>query len=275
MNVPFICLSATIVCALPAAAQETRRSSPQEDVALVSLRSLAEATVFQRQPAGDSGTAAFVPFASIRDVTFAPDGRMLALVLEAPEKANKTPERRDLPAASLVWDAPTKRWCTDDPNLSFEALAPTIDAAPLAESTARTTERTLRASALIDAAYRSRAEDSPVPASAGTPKAPAATLWLAPSQRSLVFVTLEHDGKHVPVPWAALELGDARDKVVFRLDSIAPRLADAPACDRPGEPPTAELRRRAYDHFRIPTPKWEASTEPGATGKDRGGKPER
>lgn len=262
---------------------DTRGQEPQPqppvaraEPTLVPLATLANAIVHQAQAtAGENGSRACTPFAIVRDATFTPDGRLIALLVEQAGAGGKPAVRRELPAKALLWDASAKRWCTDDPNLAFASLTAAADPAPMAEGAAKSADRALLASWLADARCATKpakgGEDGPVAATADRAREPVPTLWLAPAQNAIVCATIEHAGKRVVLPWAAVKVGDAKDACELRLDAVATRLVDAPACAKADEPPNAALRRRAYEHFGVPIPKWEPADEHTASPGKRGG----
>ncbi len=273
---------AAALLALPTArAQESQEpQKPQQpamraEPTLVPLASLAGAVVHHAQAtAGEGGTRAFTPFAVVRDATFAPDGRLVALLVESADTNDKQGERRELPAKALLWDATTQRWCTDDPNLTFASLTAPANPAPIAEAAAKPAVRTILASDLAHATCKTAAKGA-APATGDAPATNAAkaapVLWFAPAQRTLVFAAIENDGKRVLLPWAALKVGDGKDGCELQIDAVAARLADAPVCTKPDEPPPAALRRRSYEHFGVPIPKWETPTERAGTAGEHGG----
>ncbi len=262
---------AAALLALPTArAQEPHEPpKPQQpatrpEVTLVPLATLAGAVVHHAEAtAGEGGTRAFTPFAVVRDATFAPDGRLLALLVESADTQDKQGERRELPAKALLWDATAQRWCTDDPNLRFASLTAPADPAPIAEGAAKPAARAILASDLARATCKpARGPAATASDATATNVAKAApVLWFAPAQRALVFAAIENDGKRVLLPWGALKVGEGKEGCELSLDAAAARLADAPVCTKPDEPPPAALRRRSYEHFAVPIPKWETPNE--------------
>lgn len=274
---------ATALLALPTARaqepqgpQKPQHPAVRPEPTLVPLATLAGAVVHHAQAtAGEGGTRAFTPFAVVRDATFASDGRLLALLVESADTNDKQGERRELPAKALLWDATTQRWCTDDPNLAFAALTAPADPAPIAEGAAKPGARAILASDLARATCKTAAKGAvgaTSDATATNSAKAAPVLWFAPAQRTLVFAAIENDGKRVLLPWAALRVGDGKEGCELQLDAVAARLADAPVCNKPDEPPPAALRRRSYEHFGVPIPKWETPNErAGAAGEQGGG----
>lgn len=260
-------------------AQEPQHPQPpiaRTEPTLVPLATLANAVVHQAQAtAGDGGSRAFTPFAIVRDATFTPDGRLIALLVEQAAASGKPAVRRELPAKALLWDASAKRWCTDDPNLTFASLTAVADPAPMVEGAAKGADRPLLASWLADARCATKpakaGDDGPATATAERAREAMAMLWLAPAQNVIACATIEHAGKRVVLPWAAVKVGDTKDACELHLDAVAARLADAPVCTKADEPPNAALRRRAYEHFGVPIPKWEPAEEHAESPGKRGG----
>src|SRR6185503_4450626 len=125
---PMALVLASVAAQTPGGAGEP---APRSEIALQSLQSLTTETVFQRQPLAATqeperdggGTAAYQPFARIRDAQFTRDGRLVELHVETAGAADgQPPLRRVLPAKAVRWDEASKRWLTVEPNLAFAAL---------------------------------------------------------------------------------------------------------------------------------------------------------
>lgn len=280
---------ANVLCGALLLAQQPTDQQPTDprpaaaaDVLLMPLQSLANDTIYHRQPTAggvlpQGGPAAFVPFAKIRDAKFSPDGRLVALLVEsATETKGETPTRRELLARHVQWDTLNKRWITTDPNLKFAELGEAGKPTPMPSNATAPKDRTLLASEIVQSTIVvDRPTPQPTKDEKAAPNAPVPVFWLVPSQQVLAFAVIEQEKHHVPLPWSLLRLADAYGKTAFTVDGDATRLRDAPHGDVTHEPPTAELRQRVYRHFAIAPPAWETpapidppqpkAPEPGAT----------
>lgn len=256
---------------VPADGQAPPAHPAQPAVVLQSLQLLTSATIHHRQPlaaGGDaaahaSGTAAFVPFARVRDASFARSGRLIALHVEAIDAdPGQPPARKLLPAQDVSWDEATGKWLTSDGNLRLAGLADVRPTVPAAEPTSdlAKSERPLLASTLLQATWGGFAADER--STEATPEkaaAPAAVLWLHPTHLCLAFAVVPHGTKFLPLPWPLLQVSE-RDAVRQLLVDAAPaRLDDSPTCKDALEAPDAALRRRCYVHFGLPIPLWDCT----------------
>lgn len=255
--------------------EEGTIKAPHAEVALVSLQSLANETIVQRQPLADApGTASLQPFARVRDVRFAPDGRLVAWIVESAKQApGEEPIQRELPAELAHWDAASRRWLTIDPNLTFAGLVAVSKPKSEAEPAANVRRRSLLASKLMLATAVTTAAAPAIESVPPTTTAPsttsAATFWLAPAHQTLAFAVVQHGTNHVPLPCSLLDLTKNGDRVEFRIVANPAMLAKAPLCKDAGELPSAELRQRCYAHFGLPLPIWDGAPRDPGSGKDR------
>lgn len=261
-------------------------AAPRPEITLQSLQALTSETVYRRQPldpaqhehgtAAATGTAAFSPFARIRDARFERTGRLRELLVEAAETdPAASPGRRILPANALEWDAVAKRWRLVDPALAFHTLAEDRKPEPAAP---RQDSDPLLASELVVAAVcgqpgADKAKPEPEAAEASATKAakPDAVLWLVPAQQSLWLAVVPSGSRHVPLPWSLLRVMGSGKELQLLIDVNPKLLEEAPACANSTEIPDGKLRQRCYAHFAVPCPSWDkAEGEAKATeaGKD-------
>jgi hypothetical protein len=255
------------------------------EIVMQSLQSLTTETVFLRQPLGavsdqetnGGGSAAYRPFARIRDARFQRDGRLVELLVEAPEAAtDQPPGHRVLPAKAVRWDDTTKRWLTVEATLAFVELAEVSKLAAGTEPVVRKENQPLLASQLMLATaggcVSAPAKDAAVETSATkTPKS-TAMLWFVPGEQVLSFAVVPHGTKQVPVPWSKLQIEDHGGSLQLLIEAEPARLEDSPTCKDAVQQPSAELRQLSYQHYGVPSPKWEL--QPSAK-KDRKELPEK
>jgi hypothetical protein len=275
------------------------------DTALVLLQQLPGDTVYARQPlqspptpapapspvpapapapappgsttappaAPPQGSAADRPFAVVRDAQIGADGRVLAFVVEAPQVAGRDAAVRLLPAKSVQWDAATKRWLTVQPTLQFAELAVHEPGKP-AKVQAPLPGRVVLASELLAATWT--AAPPPAPADGGAravdasatkhPAPPRVVWWLAPAHQQVAFAVVPHGEGFLPVPWSAVRTTGAGAQVEARLDNQALASDTAPRLASANDPPPADVRRRCYEHYGAPTPRWDRADEPAKVG---------
>lgn len=299
-----ITLTAVSVCSVAAPSQSPAGKSPAADgqeptpasaqptVVLQSLQLLNTATIHRLQPLaahGDggvrsSGTASIEPFAQVRDASFEPSGRLIALHVEPLDAApGQTPTRRLLPAKYVRWDEASKRWFTSDGNLLLAELAEVPARAPTADPASnQKSDRPLLASALLQASWGGQAAGAAERTAEAAPAktaAPAAILWFHPTELSLAFAVVPHGTRFLPLPWPLLRVMDRGATLQLLVDASPARLEDSPTCKDAHEPPNANTRRRCYVHHGLPVPSWdrpatdaaEASANPKQPPTKRGG----
>jgi hypothetical protein len=270
---PIALVLASVAAQTPGGAGEP---APRSEIALQSLQSLTIETVFQRQPLAATqepekdggGTAAYQPFARIRDAQFTRDGRLVELHVETAGAADgQPPLRRVLPAKAVRWDEASKRWLTVEPNLAFAGLDEV--GKPSKEPAVRK-ENQLLASELMLASpgVSGNADEAAVEASEAKTKKTAPVLWFVPAEQTIAFAVMPHGSKLVPVPWALVQIKEQGGRLQLLIDTNAARLDDAPTCKDASQQPSAELRQRCYQHYGVPAPKWERKLDGEKDRKD-------
>ena len=259
---PMALVLASVAAQTPGGAGEP---APRSEIALQSLQSLTIETVFQRQPLAatqeperdSGGTAAYQPFARIRDAQFTRDGRLVELHVETAGAADgQPPLRRVMPAKAVRWDEASKRWLTVEPNLAFAGLDEV--GKPSKEPAVRK-ENQLLASELMLASpgVSGHADEAAVEASEAKTKKQAPVLWFVPAEQAIAFAVMPHGSKLVPLPWSLVQIKEQGGRLQLLIDTNAARLDDAPTCKDASQQPSAELRQRCYQHYGVPAPKWE------------------
>lgn len=252
-------------------------AAPRPEVTLQSLQSLTSETVYRQHPldpaqpeqgAAAAGTAAYSPFARIRDARFERSGQLRELLVEAAESdPAASPERRILPAKAVEWDAVAKRWRLADSNLAFATLV--ADKKPVTPP--QNTDPVL-ASELVVAKVCGQpgtAQGKPAPeaaeASATKSGKPDAVVWFVPAQQSLWLAVVPNGTRHVPLPWSLLRVMGNGKETQLLIDVNPKLLQEAPACASATEIPDGRLRQRCYEHFAVPCPGWDKAPDAGKT----------
>ncbi len=296
---PALLLAAAIAAQAPETQPaETPRAAAAADTELVSLHVLTGDTVYSRQPlqspptpapapapapappmpASDpqpqppqgQGTVADRPFAVVRDAQFAPDGRLVALLVDAPAGGERDAAPRLLPAKSVQWDAATRRWLTAQPTLQLAELTAHDPGKGTKSPAATLAGRIVLASELLTATWVApRSGDAPAAVEASASKesaandaAPRIVWWFAPAHQQLAFAVVSHGGKFVPIPWSAVRTSSSAGKLEAKLDNPASASDLAPNLASAAEAPAADVRRRCYEHYGAPTPPWDRAGEP-------------
>ena len=270
---PIALVLASVAAQTPGGAGEP---APRSEIALQSLQSLTIETVFQRQPLAATqepekdggGTAAYQPFARIRDAQFTRDGRLVELHVETAGAADgQPPLRRVLPAKAVRWDEASKRWLTVEPTLAFAGLDEVSK--PSKEPAVRK-ENQLLASELMLASpgVSGNAGEAAVEASEARTKKQAPVLWFVPAEQTIAFAVMPHGSKLVPLPWSLVQIKEQGGRLQLLIDTNAARLDDAPTCKDASQQPSAELRQRCYQHYGVPAPKWERKLDSEKDRKD-------
>jgi hypothetical protein len=270
---PMALVLASVAAQTPGGAGEP---APRSEIALQSLQSLTTETVFQRQPLAATqeperdggGTAAYQPFARIRDAQFTRDGRLVELHVENAGAADgQPPLRRVLPAKAVRWDEASKRWLTVEPNLAFAGLdevgKPSKEPAVRKENQLLASERMLASPGVSG-----HADEAAVEASEAKTKKQAPVLWFVPAEQAIAFAVMPHGSKLVPLPWSLVQIKEQGGRLQLLIDTNAARLDDAPTCKDASQQPSAELRQRCYQHYGVPAPKWERKLDSEKDRKD-------
>ena len=270
---PVALVLASVAAQTPGGAGEP---APRSEIALQSLQSLTIETVFQRQPLAATqepekdggGTAAYQPFARIRDAQFTRDGRLVELHVETAGAADgQPPLRRVLPAKAVRWDEASKRWLTVEPNLAFAGLDEVSK--PSKEPAVRKENQLLASELMLATAGGSgHADEAAVEASEARTKKQAPVLWFVPAEQTIAFAVMPHGSKLVPLPWSLVQIKEQGGRLQLLIDTNAARLDDAPTCKDASQQPSAELRQRCYQHYGVPAPKWERKLDSEKDRKD-------
>ena len=270
---PVALVLASVAAQTPGGAGEP---APRSEIALQSLQSLTIETVFQRQPLAATqepekdggGTAAYQPFARIRDAQFTRDGRLVELHVETAGAADgQPPLRRVLPAKAVRWDEASKRWLTVEPNLAFAGLDEVSK--PSKEPAVRKENQLLASELMLATAGGSgHADEAAVEASEAKTKKQAPVLWFVPAEQTIAFAVMPHGSKLVPLPWSLVQIKEQGGRLQLLIDTNAARLDDAPTCKDASQQPSAELRQRCYQHYGVPAPKWERKLDSEKDRKD-------
>ena len=270
---PIALVLASVAAQTPGGAGEP---APRSEIALQSLQSLTIETVFQRQPLAATqepekdggGTAAYQPFARIRDAQFTRDGRLVELHVETAGAADgQPPLRRVLPAKAVRWDEASKRWLTVEPNLAFAGLDEV--GKPSKEPAVRKENQLLASELMLATAGGSgHADEAAVEASEAKTKKQAPVLWFVPAEQTIAFAVMPHGSKLVPLPWSLVQIKEQGGRLQLLIDTNAARLDDAPTCKDASQQPSAELRQRCYQHYGVPAPKWERKLDSEKDRKD-------
>jgi hypothetical protein len=270
---PIALVLASVAAQTPGGAGEP---APRSEIALQSLQSLTIETVFQRQPLAATqepekdagGTAAYQPFARIRDAQFTRDGRLVELHVETAGAADgQPPLRRVLPAKAVRWDEASKRWLTVEPNLAFAGLDEVSK--PSKEAAVRKENQLLASELMLaTAGVSGHADEAAVEASEAKTKKTAPVLWFVPAEQTIAFAVMPHGSKLVPLPWSLVQIKEQGGRLQLLIDTNAARLDDAPTCKDASQQPSAELRQRCYQHYGVPAPKWERKLDSEKDRKD-------
>ena len=273
---PMALVLASVAAQTPGGAGEP---APRSEIALQSLQSLTTETVFQRQPLAATqeperdggGTAAYQPFARIRDAQFTRDGRLVELHVENAGAADgQPPLRRVLPAKAVRWDEASKRWLTVEPNLAFAGLdevgKPSKEPAVRKENQLLASEL-MRATAGGPASGRA-SEPAAADASEAKTKKQAPVLWFVPAEQAIAFAVMPHGSKLVPLPWSLVQIKEHGESQQLLIDTDPARLDDAPTCKDASQQPSTELRQRCYQHYGVPAPQWERKLDSEKDRKD-------
>jgi hypothetical protein len=278
---PAVLLLATTIAQEPGA----RPKGATTETELQSLQLLVTEVVHNRQAtaaestpkAGGAGTGSSLdkPFACIRDAEFAPDGRLVNLIVEAPPTATSQDTTQSLlPAKAVRWDAGTRRWLLVENNMKYAELQHRESPTASKKQPALDSEKLLLASDLLRAtvAGGSAAPEKAVEATGRKIDAPSVVWWIEPTQRHLAFAVLTRGGKFTPVPWSVLRTSGSGESMQVRIEAPPTVIETAPTCATAGEPPSAALRHKAYEHYGTPPPTWDRKPEAVDKGKETDGK---
>lgn len=277
-------LSVQVLLLAVASAQEPSGASrqpatpamPTNEVELQSVQTLVTETVYVRQPtstnpggAANTGSAADVAFARVRDAEFGPDGRLASLIVDAPPNAKGGDKvTHVLSASSVRWDNATRRWLTIETTLQLAELPPYEAMKDKKTPVANPKGRPVLASELLRSETGADTAKAGGVAEASGKKAPARIVWwFAPAAQQVAVAVLPMDGKHLLVPFAALRI-EGGEMPRVRLESTA-GTDGAPACSNADELPSKALRQQSYAHYGVTPPAWERDADSKAKPKEK------